>query len=70
MFSLIPWAFSLVVFLPLVGGGFLGLGLGAGPLPILGNLLLHAVYGVTLGSVLGLEDVAPDVSSSRADGAS
>ncbi len=50
-FALVPWAFSLLVFLPLVGGGVLGLALGAGPLPILGNFILHVVYGVTLGTV-------------------
>jgi hypothetical protein len=53
LFALVPWLFSLGVFLPLLGGGFLGLGLGAGPLPIVGNLLLHAVYGATLGEVFG-----------------
>jgi hypothetical protein len=50
-FGLIPWLFSLLVFMPLVGGGLLGLGLGAGPLPILGNLILHLVYGTLLGTV-------------------
>src|SRR5262249_161520 len=53
LFALVPWLFSLVVFLPLLGGGFAGLGVGAGPLPIIGNLLLHAVYGATLGEVFG-----------------
>jgi hypothetical protein len=56
MFSLIPWLFSLVVFLPLVGGGFLGLSLGAGPLPVLGNLILHVVYGAALGAIYGAVD--------------
>src|SRR5262245_34330629 len=36
-FAVIPWLFSLLIFLPLVGGGILGLGIGAGPLPIIGN---------------------------------
>lgn len=49
LFAPLPWTLSLVVFLPAVGGGFLGLGLGAGPLPIVGNLVLHLVYGATLG---------------------
>jgi hypothetical protein len=49
IFSPLPGLLSLLVFLPAVGGGILGLGLGAGPLPIIGNLLVHAVYGVTLG---------------------
>lgn len=48
-FALIPWLLSLVVFLPLMGGGLLGMGVGAGPLPILGNLILHLVYGAVLG---------------------
>lgn len=52
-FSLVPWLLSLVVFFPLVGGGLFGLALGAGPLPILGNLILHLVYGATLGLVYG-----------------
>jgi hypothetical protein len=55
-FALIPWLFSLVVFLPLVGGGFLGLSLGAGPLPVLGNLILHVVYGASLGAIFGAVD--------------
>src|SRR5215203_6931492 len=48
-FALIPWLLSLVVFLPLMGGGLLGMNIGAGPLPILGNLILHLVYGAVLG---------------------
>lgn len=51
LFAPIPWLLSLLVFLPAVGGGFLGLSLGAGPLPILGNLILHLVYGATLGAL-------------------
>lgn len=49
IFSILPWILSLVVFFPIVGGGFLGLDLDAGPLPIIGNLILHLAYGVTLG---------------------
>jgi len=52
-FALIPWVFSLAIVIPLVGGGILGLSLGAGPLPIIGNLVLHAVYGAILGTVYG-----------------
>jgi hypothetical protein len=48
-FALVPWLLSLVVFLPLMGGGLLGMDIGAGPLPILGNLILHLVYGAVLG---------------------
>jgi hypothetical protein len=52
-FAMVPWLFSLIVFLPVIGGGFLGLGLGAGPLPVVGNLILHVVYGAVLGTVWG-----------------
>lgn len=48
-FSLVPWLLSIIVFFPLAGAGFLGFGLDAGPLPILGNLILHIVYGAALG---------------------
>ncbi len=48
-FSLILWILSLIIFLPLMGGGFLGMATGAGPLPIIGNLILHLVYGAVLG---------------------
>jgi hypothetical protein len=54
VFALIPAIFSLVVFLPTVGGGFFGVAIGAGPLPVIGNLALHAVYGVALGDLYGL----------------
>jgi hypothetical protein len=59
-FALIPCLFSLIVVLPLVGGGILGLSLGAGPLPILGNLILHVVYGAVLGSVWGAAESVID----------
>ncbi len=59
-FALVPWLFSLVVFMPLVGGGVLGVGLGAGPLPVLGNLILHAVYGAVLGTVWGSAESVMD----------
>lgn len=54
LFALIPWLLSILIFLPLVGGGFLGMDLGAGILPIIGNLILHLVYGAVLGSVYAL----------------
>jgi len=60
LFALLPWLVSLVVVLPLLGGGMLGIGLGAGPLPIVGNLLLHAVYGVALGAIYGSADSVLD----------
>ena len=54
LFSLIPWILSVVAFLPVMGGGFLGQDIDAGPLPVLGNLILHLVYGWVLGSVYGI----------------
>lgn len=51
VFSLAPWIVSVVVFLPLMGGGVLGFRFGAGPLPMLGNLVVHLVYGLVLGQV-------------------
>jgi hypothetical protein len=53
LFSLVPGVLSVVVFLPLVGGGALGYGIGAGPLPLIGNLILHLVYGIALGQLYG-----------------
>lgn len=57
LFSLVPWLLSLVVFLPLVDGGFFGASLDAGPLPVIGNLLLHLAYGLTLGTVYASQRV-------------
>ena len=51
IFSLVPWLASVVVFLPIVGAGLLGSALGAGPLPVIGNLVLHLVYGALLGDL-------------------
>jgi hypothetical protein len=65
-FALIPWVFSLAIFMPLVGGGLLGVGLGAGPLPILGNLILHAVWGAVLGVVYGSAESVFDRPSHKA----
>ena len=53
LFSIVPWILSLIVFLPVVGGGFFASALNAGPLPIIGNLVLHLVYGATLGLLYG-----------------
>src|SRR5690606_33464757 len=50
-FSLIPWFLSLVVFFPVLDAGFFGADLGAGPLPVIGNLILHLAYGAVLGVV-------------------
>ena len=66
LFALIPWVLSVIAFLPIMGGGFLGSDLDAGPLPVLGNLLLHVVYGAVLGMIYeirletGLDDNPAD----------
>jgi hypothetical protein len=54
VFSLPLWLLSVVVFLPIAGGGLLGLAIGAGPLPLIGNLAVHLVYGATLGAVYAI----------------
>ncbi|MGH2618247.1 MAG: hypothetical protein ACRDJC_23710, partial [Thermomicrobiales bacterium] len=71
-FSLIPWLLSLLVFLPFMGGGLLGMEIGAGPLPILGNLILHLVYGAILGVVYAeaAEDWLDDTDVDRLNAAS
>jgi hypothetical protein len=53
LFAMLPCLVSLVVVMPALGAGFLGLALGAGPLPAIGNVLLHVVYGAILGIVYG-----------------
>ena len=58
LFAPLPGLLSLFVVLPLVGVGPLGVAAGAGPLPALGVVLLHAVYGLTLGTTYGLADGA------------
>jgi hypothetical protein len=66
VFATLPWLFSVLLFLPATGGGFLGLALGAGPLPFLGNLALHAVFGAVLGVMYGpWGDIMPAVEESR-----
>jgi len=71
-FAVIPWLLSLIIFLPLMGGGLLGMNIGAGPLPILGNLILHLVYGAVLGSAYAeaAEDWLDDTDVDRVNAAS
>jgi uncharacterized protein YacL len=38
-----------------MGAGIFGKDLGAGPLPVIGNLILHLVYGAVLGSVYAID---------------
>jgi membrane protein DedA with SNARE-associated domain len=49
IFAVGPLALSLLVVLPFTGGGWLGLGLGAGLLPMFAEIVRSLVYGLTLG---------------------
>ncbi len=65
-FSLLPWILSLVVFFPVLDAGFFGASLGAGPLPAIGNLILHLAYGAALGQVFALASSSePDRSAAN-----
>ncbi|MDQ4045279.1 MAG: hypothetical protein M3173_07510 [Chloroflexota bacterium] len=55
LFAMIPFVISVAVIFPLMNAGFLGSDLGAGPLPFIGNLVLHLVYGGTLGFLYAIE---------------
>lgn len=55
LFSLIPWALSILVFFPIAGIGLFGAGIDAGILPVLGNLILHLVFGIVLGTLYEME---------------
>lgn len=65
LFALVPWLLSLVVFFPAIGGGFFGADLGAGPLPALGNLVLHLIYGAILGAVFAIPEVSANPLDAR-----
>jgi hypothetical protein len=53
LYALAPGLLTQLLVLPVVGGGPAGAALGAGPLPALGIVLLHLVYGATLGALYG-----------------
>ena len=59
LFAMLPFFLSVVVFLPVTGGGLFGSELGAGPLPLIGNLVLHLLYGATLGAGYAADRYAP-----------
>jgi len=50
-FAILPWLFSLLVLLPAAAFDMLGVALSAGPLPPIGNLILHMIFGFTLGQL-------------------
>lgn len=55
IFALVPWLLSITVFFPVMDAGFLGRSLHAGPLPVIGNLILHLVYGAVLGGLYAVD---------------
>ena len=57
-FSALPSAVSLLVVLPLLGAGPLGLGLGAGVVPLAGEVLRNGLFGVALAASYSLLRVA------------
>src|SRR5438067_3473374 len=63
-FALVPWLVSLLVLLPAAMVNMLDWALSAGPLVPLGNLILHLIYGFTLGQ---LYDASADESAIGAD---
>jgi hypothetical protein len=50
-FALLPWIFSLLILLPAAAFNVLDWAFSAGPLVPLGNLVLHLIYGFTLGTL-------------------
>jgi hypothetical protein len=65
-FSLLPWLFSLLVLLPAAMVNMLDWALSAGPLVPLGNLILHLIYGFTLGQLYDASADSPDVAADLA----
>jgi len=63
LFSLIPWILSILVFLPVAGVGMLGSEIDAGGLPVLGNLILHLVYGITLAYMYAVEEKSAEFTN-------
>jgi membrane protein DedA with SNARE-associated domain len=57
-FGLIPLLWSVLVVVPLFGGGLFGLDLDAGLIPLVGEVLRNAVYGIGLGTSYSLLYVA------------
>jgi hypothetical protein len=63
-FALLPWLVSLLVLLPAAAINMLDWALSAGPLVPVGNLVLHLIYGFTLGQ---LYDASSDETAVGAD---
>jgi hypothetical protein len=62
VFSLLPWLFSLLILLPAAMFDRLDVAFSAGPLPPLGNLILHLIYGFTLGQLYDASADEPNLA--------
>jgi hypothetical protein len=62
-FALLPWLFSLLILLPAAMVNMLDWALSAGPLVPIGNLVLHLIYGFTLGQLYDASADNPAVAS-------
>ncbi len=58
LFSALPLAASLLIVMPVLGAGFFGLGLGVGYLPLAGEIVRNALFGVGLAASYSLLRVA------------
>jgi len=63
-FAVLPWIFSLLILLPAALFNILDWALSAGPLVPVGNLILHLIFGFTLGQ---LYDASADEPALGAD---
>jgi hypothetical protein len=65
-FALVPWLFSLLILLPAAMVNMLDWALSAGPLVPIGNLILHLIYGFSLGQLYDASADEPAVASDLA----
>lgn len=61
-FAIVPWLVSLLVLLPAAMLNMLDWVLSAGPLVPVGNLVLHLIYGYTLGRLYDTASDEPDIA--------
>src|SRR5918911_841914 len=66
LLALLPWIVSLLVLLPAAAINMLDWVLSAGPLVPLGNLILHLIYGFTLGQLYDASSDEPAVAADLA----
>src|SRR5216684_6487288 len=66
LFALVPWIFSLLILLPAAVVNMLDWALSAGPLVPVGNLVLHLIYGYTLGQLYDASADEPALSQDLA----